>query len=285
MEELSTRDEIWLRERVKLLREVHFADVASGYPIITRFGLRAKNRFGSIEAKKGQSIITMNRLFSHPQVPEYVVDATIAHELAHYAHGYGSGLPKLHDNPHRGGVVDKELDKRGLGELRQKAESWRETHWHTFYQTQCGDIVSRKSQISDLSEDRWRTFIERPGNRNEAELNKRLQFLMQHMNLSFTEGKSISVEWLHASSRQTGLSYWFYKEAAIRINGLLADRRIPDYVLDFEIIYWLVRLVVGSNWKKVEAKIVHHGLKEVLEQGLHWRQRYWKSFRSRHHPL
>src|SRR5207247_9633129 len=67
------------------LREMHFADVPRGYPITTRFGIRARNRFGSIGSKDRQTIIMVNRLFADPIVPTFVVDGTIVHELAHYA--------------------------------------------------------------------------------------------------------------------------------------------------------------------------------------------------------
>src|SRR5205814_1734563 len=82
-----------------------FPDVQQGYPITTRFGIRARNRFGSIGAQDKKTIIMVNRLFADPCVPTFVVDGTLVHELAHYAHGFGSGLPKLYSDPHRGGVV------------------------------------------------------------------------------------------------------------------------------------------------------------------------------------
>ncbi len=115
------RDAEWLAERVRLLWENHFADVPTGFPITTRFGTRAQYRFGSISAQNGKTLILLNRLFADPFVPTFVVDATLAHELAHYAHGFGSGLPRLYAHAHRGGVVDKELEKRGLGELSARA--------------------------------------------------------------------------------------------------------------------------------------------------------------------
>lgn len=285
MEELSIRDERWLRERVKLLQEAYFSDVSKGLPIVTKFGLRAKYRFGSIEAKKGVSFIKVNRLFAELQVPEYVVDATIAHELVHYAHGFGSGLPKLHENPHRGGVVDAELENRGLGELNEKAENWRKAHWESFYESQCGDITDRKAEMSAHTDQRWRLFIESPGNRNEAYLNSRLLKLMNQMNIHYTEGNSLTVEWLYASSRQTGLSYWYPKESRIRLNGLLADKRVPEYVIDFELSYWLTRLIVGSGWKKVQARLIMAGMETVVEKSINWRRKSWSSFIRRNHPL
>ncbi|HEV2471285.1 MAG TPA: hypothetical protein VGS41_01385, partial [Chthonomonadales bacterium] len=105
----TERTEAWAAARLQALWVGHFSDVAKGFPITTVFARRALHRFGSITARNGRTIITLNRLFADPAVPEYVVDGTIAHELAHYAHGFGSGLPRLYRDPHRGGVVENEL--------------------------------------------------------------------------------------------------------------------------------------------------------------------------------
>lgn len=45
------RDNVWLAERLRLLWDHHFADVPIGFPISTRFGTRARYRFGSIAAR------------------------------------------------------------------------------------------------------------------------------------------------------------------------------------------------------------------------------------------
>src|SRR5205085_12251442 len=137
---------------------------------ITRFGIRARNRFGSIGAQDQKTIILVNRLFADPLVPVFVVDGTLAHELAHYAHGFGSGLPKLYADPHRGGVVDKELEKRGLGEVTIKAEQWRAAYWDTFYTERCADIVARRAARSDRTDALWDTLLLRPDVRTEEEL-------------------------------------------------------------------------------------------------------------------
>ena len=53
----------------------------------------------------------------------------IAHELTHYAHGFGSHHPRRYRHPHRGNVVQRELNKRGLGaELRFYTE-WTNEVW------------------------------------------------------------------------------------------------------------------------------------------------------------
>jgi hypothetical protein len=60
------------------------------------------------------STILINRLFQLEIVPVEVVDATIAHELTHYLHGFSSPLEQKFSTPHAGGVVTKELKKRGF---------------------------------------------------------------------------------------------------------------------------------------------------------------------------
>jgi len=58
------------------------------------------------------SFIGINALLQHAQVPEYVLITTIAHELTHYAHGFGSPLPRCYEHPHANNVVERELERR-----------------------------------------------------------------------------------------------------------------------------------------------------------------------------
>ena len=50
----------------------------------------------------------------HELIPEYVIDTTVAHELVHYMHGFFSPHQRLYKHPHKGGIVTKELKKRGF---------------------------------------------------------------------------------------------------------------------------------------------------------------------------
>jgi hypothetical protein len=280
----SPRDDAWLAERVHLLRQMHFADVPQGYPIVTRFGTRARYRFGSIAARNGQTIILVNRLFADPYVPTFVVDGTLAHELAHYAHGFGSGLPRLHRDAHRGGVVDKELERRGLGEVNARAEQWRKAYWDAFYDAQCTDIVTRRTSRADDATARWDAFLRHPERRTEAEL--RARFLLQAARFGYTmETLPFRVEWLHATPRQTAPSYWFAKERALRLHGLLADRQVPGLLLDFELAYWVARLTVGESWQSIHAALCRVQLTELASEALNWRKRRWPAFHKKHHPL
>jgi hypothetical protein len=280
--EPEIRDEQWLSERVQLLRHIHFADVPRGYPIVTRFGIRARNRFGSIGAQDQQTIILVNRLFADPFVPTFVVDGTLAHELAHYAHGFGSGLPRLYADPHRGGIVDKELDKRGLGELSRKSELWRKLNWDNFYESRCFDLTARRTARQALVEARWSVPLNCPGNRSEAHLNARLEDLSPHFGFA---DPPFEVEWLRATLRQSAPSYWFSRSRIVRLHGLLADRRAPACMVEFELGYWLARQAVGDNGARIQRAMEAAGLKASAEEALNWRRRSWAAFCTRHHPL
>ena len=278
------RNDAWLMERVALLRENHFADVPQGFPIVAKFGSRARYRFGSIAARNGRTIILINSLFAAPDVPIYVVDATIGHELAHYAHGFGSGLPKKYAHAHRGGVVDKELEARGLGELSAKAEQWRKAHWEEFHLTQCDDLTEQKTQKQAALELRWEMLLARPQSRSEAELCGRLNLLLPKFGIK-PEACDFTVEWLRATPRQAGLSYWFAAERVLRLHGLLADRRVPGVVLDFELAYWIARRAAGAKWQNVHFALCNAGLEKTAEEALRWRNHAWTQFCNRNHPL
>ncbi len=280
--ESGFRNDDWLAERVSLLRQIHFADVPQGYPIVTRFGIRARNRFGSIGARSGQTIILVNRLFADPDVPTFVVDGTLAHELAHYAHGYGSGLPLLHRDPHRGGVVDKELELRGLGEINRKAELWRKKNWDILYQRKCEDLGERRSARQETLDKRWDSLLTRSDCRAESEVRARLTLISARFGYS---EPPFGVEWLRASLRQTAPSYWFSRSCLVRLHGLLADPRVPLLVLDYELGYWLARRSVGDNALRIQMALSHAGLESATVEAIRWRRRSWKAFCTRHHPM
>ncbi len=82
------------------------------------------------------SFIGINALLQHEQVPEYVLLTTIAHELTHYAHGFGSPLPRLYAHPHANNTVNRELERRGLGEDAHRCDEWVDKYWFAFYYKQ-----------------------------------------------------------------------------------------------------------------------------------------------------
>jgi hypothetical protein len=122
----SKRDNAWLLSRLDNLWLNYFSDVEKGNPVTIRFGRYSKFRLGSIKLSRRtkKSFITITGMFKKKDIPEEVIDQTIAHELVHYAHGFSSFRPRLHKYPHAGGVVNKELKKRGMEYLVKAYKSW-----------------------------------------------------------------------------------------------------------------------------------------------------------------
>ncbi len=99
-----------------------------------------KRRLGLIRLSLDNttSFIGINSLLRNQQVPEYVLITTIAHEMTHYAHGFGSPLPRIHKHPHANNIVNRELAKRGLGELVSQCDEWIDKYWFAFYDIERG---------------------------------------------------------------------------------------------------------------------------------------------------
>ncbi len=145
-----TRDNDWLIDRLAEIWYRYFPDIEQKNEVQIVFGRRSKTRLGSIgmngwkdhkwhqayqssrKGKTGVSVITITGYFKDPQIPSYVVAATIAHELVHYAHGFHSPHPQLYRYPHQGGIVDKELKKRGVGEILRQQKQWLKANWQNF---------------------------------------------------------------------------------------------------------------------------------------------------------
>jgi hypothetical protein len=148
------RDNNYLEDRLYLLWENHFADVPRKNLVLIKFGKGSKRQLGSIkwvrqgtgvktllrkrvdeykvQDDKRISLITITKYFKDERVPDYVVDGTIAHELVHYVHGFHSPLKQLYKHPHKGGIVKKELVKRGLGQVHRDAEIWLKKEWRKY---------------------------------------------------------------------------------------------------------------------------------------------------------
>jgi hypothetical protein len=97
-----------------------------------------KNRLGLIRLSLDNviSFISINTLLQHPEVPEYVLLTTIAHELVHYKHGFGSPLPRRYKHPHANNVVDRELEACNLGKALCYCNEWIDKYWYSFYDMQ-----------------------------------------------------------------------------------------------------------------------------------------------------
>lgn len=132
------RDNIWLGEHLAFVWDRYFPDTPCANPVDIAFAKNWKARLGLITycSDKNTSNIRLNSLLRHPEVPECITTVTIAHEMVHYSHGFGSSLPRCYDHPHRGNVVEKELLARGLGQEYEEYLDWIDGHWDQFYHTQ-----------------------------------------------------------------------------------------------------------------------------------------------------
>lgn len=279
---VSLRDHRWLDSRLRDLWQSYYHDAPRCYPIAIEFGPRARYRYGSIYSIDKQCHILINRLFAHPDVPDYVIEATIAHELAHYVHGYGSGLPKVYRHPHRGGVVEKEMHRRGCLHLEERASVWRRDHWQAFYAAAASDATARRKEREKRDATRWEMFLSTPGFRTEADLRGRAQALAPLFGLSEAPFR---LSWLYASLRRNGLSYRFEEECAVRLHGILADPNVPDVVIDYELSYWLAVTSSGAGWQHVEQALKTAGVWREAKQAIRWRRAIWPNYYLLNHPL
>lgn len=124
------RDDYWLRKRLEAMWEMLFPEIPRENNIVVRFKGKWKNKFGHIKRLKNKdSEIVINKFFRHEAVPEYIIDLTLAHEMVHYMHGFNSPLPRQFKHPHAGGIVNRELKKRGFGHLILQEKKWVKEEW------------------------------------------------------------------------------------------------------------------------------------------------------------
>lgn len=145
------RDREFLEKILYDLWENYFCDIPRRNLVLIKYGKYSKRQLGSIKLAnkrtkikgllkqkekdydtqddKSITVITVTRYFKEEVVPEFVVRATIAHELCHYAHGFSSPLQKRFQKPHQGSVIKKELEKRGLLEEQGKVDKWLKENW------------------------------------------------------------------------------------------------------------------------------------------------------------
>jgi hypothetical protein len=102
------------------------------------YGYPWKRRLGLIRLSVDSTLtfIGINCLLQLPQIPECVLITTIAHELVHYIHGFGSPLPRHYQHPHAHQVVERELKRRALGDHLHCCNQWIDNCWYSFYDMQ-----------------------------------------------------------------------------------------------------------------------------------------------------
>lgn len=129
------RDDKWLFQQLDEVWETFFPDMPQDNDVRIVWGRRARQRLGSISHDKTNdagTLITINALFKDDKVPDFVIQATIAHELAHYAHGFHSPIERKFEKPHEGGVVHRELDNRGAKKLEVMSKKWLKENWREY---------------------------------------------------------------------------------------------------------------------------------------------------------
>jgi hypothetical protein len=126
------RDEFWLQQLLDNTWDRYFSEVPQANIVRIEFGKRAKRQLGAIRRDRKDpdiTIIAMNGLFRSPEIPEFVVEATLVHELIHYAHGFNSPLEQKHVHPHAGGIIRAEYAERGLEALYLRQKRWLKANW------------------------------------------------------------------------------------------------------------------------------------------------------------
>ncbi len=130
------RTNVWLADRLDQLWQTYFSDVEVANTVYVRFGRPAKTRLGSIKFGRRKdnpnTFITVTGHFRHLEIPEFMIDAVLAHEVTHYTHGFFSPHPQLYKHPHQHGIIDKELTKRGLADIMKLQKSWLKDNWREF---------------------------------------------------------------------------------------------------------------------------------------------------------
>lgn len=135
------RDNNWLNQRLENIWSLLFPDIEKANNVYAKFKGRWKNKFGHIKMLRNKdSEIVVNSLFKNPVIPEYIIDITLAHELVHYSHGFNSPLKKLYKHPHKGGIVEKELKKRGFYNSIKLEKEFIKNKWHNLYKILIHDL-------------------------------------------------------------------------------------------------------------------------------------------------
>jgi hypothetical protein len=124
------RDDLWLRNRLDIVWDKIIPEVERKNEVVIRFKGKWKNKFAHIKMlRNGSTEIAINSLFRYPDVPDFILETTIAHELIHYMHGFQSPYPQQFRHPHKGGIVDKEIKKRGYDFLFSLERDWVRKNW------------------------------------------------------------------------------------------------------------------------------------------------------------
>lgn len=153
----SYRDQEWLENLLADVWFRYFGDVEQTNEVYIKYGRKAKRRLGSIGLDRSDmytTIITINPLYQDTDVPEYVVLATIVHEMTHYAHGFNSPHNQKQRHPHSGGVIRREFAERGLENLYIKQKKWLKNNWQDiidkYYDSNTRRYINQRTKVVKL---------------------------------------------------------------------------------------------------------------------------------------
>ncbi len=128
------RDNEWLNRRMEVIWQKLMPEIERRNKVKIIFKGKWKNQFAYIkQLDDGSTLIGVNSLLRYPDVPDFILDTTIAHELVHYMHGFQSPYEQKFKYPHKGDVVNRELKKRGFNFLLSLEKDWLKTHWGKLY--------------------------------------------------------------------------------------------------------------------------------------------------------
>ncbi len=128
------RDDEWLQQRLDQIWLLLFPEVERKNRVIIRWHGKWKNKFGHIKMLRSKETeIVINAYFKDERIPEGVIDATIAHELIHYMHGFQSPHKQQYKHPHAGGIVTRELKRRGFGHVMALEREFIKNKWLPIY--------------------------------------------------------------------------------------------------------------------------------------------------------
>ena len=132
------RDNRSLVKMTRILWRKYFSNIPIKNNILVFFSRHNKRVLGSIkyDRQKRTTSIRLNGYFQDETIPLYVVIATLAHEMAHYAHGFSSPRRRLYRYPHEGGIVRRELLQRNLGILEKASRKWLKENWMNYLKLQ-----------------------------------------------------------------------------------------------------------------------------------------------------
>lgn len=128
------RDDNWLAKRLDHIWQLLFPELEKKNQVNVSFKGKWKNKFGHIKRIGQDTEIVVNSLFKEDIIPEYVIDVTLAHELIHYMHGFNSPHKQKYKHPHAGGIVTRELKKRGFGHMLNLEREFVQKDWFPLYE-------------------------------------------------------------------------------------------------------------------------------------------------------